>query len=89
MVKEALNNVVRHARATEVWFRLRVRDDAMEVSIEDNGSGLNGAATQSDGNGLGNMRHRVEEIGGRFNIQSESGTGTRISADLPWPALRK
>jgi signal transduction histidine kinase len=91
MVKEALNNVVRHARATEVWFRLRVRNDAMQVSIEDNGSGLNGAATHSEGNGLGNMRHRVEEIGGRFNIQSESGTGTRISADLPWPAptLRK
>jgi signal transduction histidine kinase len=86
MVKEALNNIVRHARATEVWFRLRVRDDAMEVSIEDNGAGLNGAATHSDGNGLGNMRHRVEEIGGRFNIQSESGSGTRISADLPWRA---
>jgi signal transduction histidine kinase len=85
MVKEALNNIVRHARATEVWFRLRVRDDAMEVSIEDNGAGLNGAAAHSDGNGLGNMRHRVEEIGGRFNIESESGAGTRISADLPWP----
>ena len=86
MLKEALNNIVRRiARATEVWFRLRVREDAMEVLIEDNGAGLNGAAVRSDGNGLGNMRHRVEEIGGRFNIESETGAGTRISANLPWP----
>jgi signal transduction histidine kinase len=85
MLKEALNNIVRHAQATEVWFRLRLRNDAMEVLIEDNGTGLNGAATRGNGNGLGNMRHRVEEIGGRFAIESEVGTGTRISANLPWP----
>jgi len=85
VLKEALNNIVRHAQATEVWFRLRLRNDAMEVLIEDNGTGLNGAAAHGGGNGLGNMRHRVEEIGGRFAIESEVGTGTRISANLPWP----
>jgi signal transduction histidine kinase len=83
MLKEALNNIVRHAKATEVWFRVKLRENTMEVLIEDNGAGLGLQSDTSGGNGLGNMRHRVEEIGGRFDIETGSAGGTRISANVP------
>ncbi|HEY3915855.1 MAG TPA: triple tyrosine motif-containing protein, partial [Verrucomicrobiae bacterium] len=82
-VKEALNNVARHAHATEVWLRLKVGDGELQISIEDNGRGLTTDSTRQFGNGLDNMKKRMEEIGGVFAISGTPGVGTTIQLRLP------
>lgn len=79
--KESLTNVVRHAGATEVEVRLSVDAREMILSIHDNGHGF--TPGQNDGNGLGNMRSRVEGIGGRWKLASQVGTGTCITFTMP------
>ena len=88
--KEALNNVVKYAAATEVQIVLIPGDSSFELRVTDNGRGFS-AGTQEPaspgqalpdatlGHGLGNMRRRLEEIGGRCELQTEPGRGTRLS----------
>jgi ligand-binding sensor domain-containing protein/signal transduction histidine kinase len=91
-IKEALNNVVKHARATEVWLRLAAEDRTLLVSIEDNGRGFEQGVQRpvpavpgspSLGNGLSNMRERCQQIGGALAIHSQPGKGTTISIRVP------
>jgi signal transduction histidine kinase/streptogramin lyase len=86
-LKEALNNIVKHAQATEVWLRLHLTPGAFTLSIEDNGHGFeanNGGKTVvsidrlNSGLGLPNLRKRLEAIGGRCVMQSSPGKGTRV-----------
>jgi len=84
VTKEAMNNVLKHSGATEVWLRLRMNDGAFEVTIEDNGRGFSPEAmSDSERNGLRNMRSRVEELHGRFTIRSAPGSGTTLELRLP------
>ncbi|HLP77621.1 MAG TPA: ATP-binding protein, partial [Candidatus Paceibacterota bacterium] len=84
IVKEALNNVVKHSGAREVWLRLHLRDGAFLVKIEDDGRGLSPDELQnSDRNGMRNMRARMAGIGGTFDVQSEPGRGTSIRISFP------
>src|SRR6185437_14699943 len=64
--KESVNNVVKHAQATEARVRLRLENQSFAFEIEDNGRGPAGAATKSGRNGLRNMRKRMEDVGGSF-----------------------
>ena len=74
-----MNNIVRHSGATEVWLRLRVSEGKLTLVVEDNGRGFGGGAGGKGGeNGLTNLRHRMEEIGGRFEYQSEANGGVRL-----------
>ena len=82
VTKEAMNNVARHADATEVWFRLRVVDSELCLCVEDNGKGLTVESLRQFGNGLNNMRNRMEEIGGTFKLESTPGMGTKIRLKL-------
>jgi signal transduction histidine kinase len=96
VVKEALNNVVKHSAASTVEIRMEVQLDEFLVSITDNGRGFTppvvalacpGEARQKmnqiPGEGLGNMRMRVESVGGRFEIFSRPGVGTQVLVKLP------
>ena len=80
-VKETLNNVVRHADATEVEFRLVVSDDELEIVIVDNGKGFNIGLLQG-GHGLKNLPLRLSQIGGRCVIESHPGRGTIVKIAL-------
>ena len=84
-VKEALNNVVRHSRATEVLLRIVADDRALQLTIEDNGTGFDTAPSAKGADGLRNMCQRISEIGGRFQMESRPGSGTRIVIELDWP----
>jgi signal transduction histidine kinase len=84
VIKEALNNVVKHARATEVWLRVSVTPDALEVVVEDNGCGFEKAPDDAVSDGLRNMRQRMADIGGECRIESKAGTGTKVFVHLPW-----
>ncbi len=79
--KEALNNVAKHAQATEVGVRLAVVPEGIELTISDNGRGFATAGT--GGNGLQNMRARIEALGGRFELSSRPGAGTRLTFHIP------
>ena len=79
-VKEALHNVVKHAHASEVRIRLRASSERLEIEVEDNGQGIH---TTTEGHGSGNMRSRIESIGGRLLRISEPSTGTIVSIVVP------
>lgn len=81
VIKEALNNTLRHARPSEVRIRLSHLETAVEISITDDGQGFEpepGGAGHK-GNGLRNMRERVHGLGGQFQIESAPGKGTRLT----------
>lgn len=79
IVQEALNNVLKHARATKVTIRAGIESDLLTVEVIDNGVGFDPAApTTNKGIGLAGMRERVNELGGRLEIRSEPGKGTCV-----------
>ena len=83
--KEALTNIVRHSHATEV--RLNILQDNGELSfvIADNGRGLPQKDVRTEEmSGVNNMRHRIEKLGGRFELGSESGQGTTLKFFVPY-----
>ena len=82
-LKETLNNIVKHAKATEVWLRLKLAPGRLTLEIEDNGQGLQSAGSAtgdrlSSGSGLGNLEKRLASVGGRCAIHSVAGQGTRV-----------
>jgi len=90
VVKEAMNNVVKHSSASEVTLSLSLVEDTLEIRLKDNGRGFDpGTLAQSKRHGLKNMRARVEQLGGRLEATSEPGRGTEIRILLPsWKDLR-
>ncbi len=83
-VKEALNNAIRHAGASEIAFRMRVSEDRMQICIVDNGAGFE-PRERLAGNGLTNLRSRLENLGGQCKITSSSGAGATVVLQLPLP----
>jgi signal transduction histidine kinase len=76
-VKESLNNIVRHAKATEVEFRIAVADDQFEIVISDNGKGFD-SKLPGAGNGLRNLQLRLSKLGGGYEVESAPGKGTKV-----------
>ena len=81
-IKEALNNVAKHAGASTASFGLHVEAGRLAITIEDDGRGFD-AASVARGHGLANMRHRLEKLGGQFVLESRPGGGTRLTLALP------
>jgi len=82
VVKETLNNVVRHAEATEVEFRMTIAGRDLEIEIADNGKGFEGGG---DGHGLKNLSARLVKMGGTCAVESRAGGGTVVKIRLPLP----
>ena len=80
--KEALNNVWRHARASEVWIRVRFDEQKLTVIIEDDGCGFDPAAPVS-GHGRENLQTRMKEARGRCEFESAPGRGTIVRLVVP------
>ncbi len=78
VVKEAIHNIVKHARATEAELQLNSHDHTLEIFIRDNGQGFAPETVNGCGNGLRNMSKRMADIGGEFEIQSRPNGGTRV-----------
>ena len=82
-VKEALQNVVKHARATAVKLACQDAGGKLEIIVEDNGCGISPTNQGRNRNGLENMTRRLTEIGGAFTLTpGEQGRGTRIRFTL-------
>lgn len=85
IAKEALNNVVRHAQATEVRLEISISAAALDLLIADNGRGIEGEPEDPSADGLRNMRQRANELNAEFKIESARGAGTKIFLRYPWP----
>lgn len=89
IVQEALTNVAKHARATQVQVSFEQLDSGigpgLRLSITDNGRGLKRRPVER-GLGLRGIRERAEALGGRMDLMSPVEGGLRVSVDLPLPA---
>jgi signal transduction histidine kinase len=89
-VQEAINNVVRHAKAETVLIEVAVNRGVLEIEIEDDGQGFDvqevgGPSASGRGLGLLGMHERMELIGGASKVTSSPGKGTRVSLRVPIP----
>ena len=80
-VKEAIHNVMKHAGATEVQILIQFEAGLLVIEVTDNGKGFDPAA-KLRGNGLPNMKRRMEGVGGRWIQTSKPGEGTRVRLEL-------
>ena len=86
IIQEALTNVRKHAGATRVWLRLEPHGSEVQISIKDNGQGFDLEQTTALGGlhfGLSIMRERAESVGGRLEVDSQAGEGTRVVVWMP------
>lgn len=89
VIKEALHNIVKHARATRVLVAISAMPEGISISIVDNGIGLPRHADLGEGNGLRNMARRMEALGGSFRVErseqedGSEGQGTSIRLHMP------
>ena len=81
--KEAITNVVKHAKAAKVWVRIAVQNDDLVVVVSDDGRGFMLGSQKIGSNGLANMQERLSELGGHCEIQSDPGRGTTIHFQAP------
>jgi signal transduction histidine kinase len=83
VVQSALSNVERHAGATQVTLRLGTEDESVQLVVADNGRGFSGQVGSASAQGLKNLRHRIESLGGAFDVRSAPGEGTRVQVRMP------
>lgn len=83
LVQEALTNVSKYARASEVRVRLQTAPAFVQVDIEDDGIGFDTTLLKSATHGIAGMRFRIERLDGSLSVESRPGAGTHLVAILP------
>jgi signal transduction histidine kinase len=81
-MQEALNNIRKHAHATQVTIRMRSSAEALAITVQDNGCGLP-EQLHTQGAGLQIMHARVQSLGGSWQISSQPGRGTTLEVSFP------
>lgn len=82
LAQEALANVERHASARHAALKLLSMEGRLVLAVRDDGVGFD-SQTDAGGNGLRNMRQRVEDAGGVYSVVSRPGLGTTVTAEFP------
>jgi len=85
VVKEALNNVMKHAGAETILLKLQCSNGWLELTIRDDGRGFE-PDSETRRSGQANLKKRVAELGGQITIDSSPGAGTAIFVNVPLPA---
>lgn len=75
-IKEAIHNIVKHANATKVELHFEIQEE-LSIIIQDNGKGISNSDNLL-GNGLKNMKHRMDQINGKIDFQTENGLKIEI-----------
>lgn len=85
IAQEALNNALKHAQAQTIWISLSLTGPRAVLSVRDNGHGfdVDAAAVRSKRLGLTSMRERAASLGGTLTVESKSGAGTTVVAEVP------
>ncbi|MBB3840333.1 signal transduction histidine kinase [Runella defluvii] len=81
IVLELVNNVIKHAQATEVWLSLSHNENQLSLTVSDDGIGMP-QEIHSDGMGMQNLKNRVETLQGVLRIESEPRKGTKVSVTI-------
>jgi signal transduction histidine kinase len=84
-VKEVCNNAARHSGATELWLRMNVSGAELNIVVEDNGRGFDFNRCLGRGNGLRNLRRRLDDLGGRVEVSCPTGRGACVRLVAPLP----
>jgi glucose-6-phosphate-specific signal transduction histidine kinase len=79
IVKEALNNAAKYAKAANIWVKIAFTKGFLEVQIKDDGIGINNHSNERKGNGLLNMKMRAQRIAAKLHIEGNKGTTIRLS----------
>jgi len=87
LFQEMINNIIKHAQATEIFISLAQQQGSLIILIKENGIGFNyqDVSKKSGGLGLHTIEKRVKLIDGTFQINSEIGKGTQINLIIPYP----
>jgi len=88
IISEGLNNVTKHARASQAWLRVIETDTTCKIEIEDNGRGflMDEAFSKEGSYGLLGIQERVDLLQGKVAIESTPGDGTCLTVNIPLPA---
>jgi signal transduction histidine kinase len=81
LIKEATNNAAKYSQANHLEISLSITNNTIYIKITDDGIGFN--ANEIKGNGVHNMKKRVQELGGNFSINTQPQKGTSIMATIP------
>ena len=84
-LKEALNNIVKHAGATEVLLEVNIEEQQLLLSVHDNGKGIDSKEGERFKRGLVSMRRRMQLNGGSFSIRVNDRQGTTVQFTQPLP----
>lgn len=88
IVREALNNAVKHARCHLIRLGVRLADAALTITVEDDGRGVIPNDSDHRGLGLESMQQRASELGGTLEVAPQPGGGTRVAVTIPMPLAR-
>jgi len=80
-IKECLNNIVKHSKATRIEMDASIYNNLLFISLKDNGIGIKDEEIVL-GNGLNNMKNRIESLGGIFSLENATGCGTLMSITI-------
>lgn len=83
IIKETFNNIARHAWCNTVTISIRQQADRLELVIEDDGKGFDQNKIRTFGNGIRNMKNRISQVGGIYQIESAPGKGAKTSILVP------
>ncbi len=83
IIQEAVNNIIKHASASEAVVQLTASDGQLDITIEDDGKGFDVNAVRKNGIGISNLFHRVKLLDGACEINSRIGEGTSIYINIP------
>ncbi len=83
VIQEAVNNVIKHAKASDLFITLYNEDDGIDVMIEDNGVGFDKHNISSDGIGLQNIKSRIAYLKGTVEWDTSENNGTVLSIHIP------
>ena len=84
IVQESLTNVAKHAGVDEATVRVRAEEGGLALDVTDTGQGMETDTTQNGKSGLLGMAERARRLGGSLTVTSERGSGTTVSAHIPW-----
>jgi len=89
IIQELLNNVIKHAQATEVIIQFNRHSDRLTITVEDNGRGFNAAEITGNSAGIGTIKCRFNYLNGQLNIDSKTGVGTTVIMEFLLDGLTK
>ena len=88
ILQEQLNNIVKHAQATNVWISLTGKDNKVILTVRDNGKGFD-ATTRSSGMGINNIISRAKVFDGTVHIEAAPQKGCLLTVSIPIPAVEE